>query len=198
MTAMEFYPYIEYGASFDDCDDDKDDEQEHLRFVAEQPVVIHAMLQWLTNVPLAWDTTMIETMRRVISDLFEERGLPRLADSDEWQDECEKWNKAFRMKCANRHLSNIYDVVTDVQNQRTLLSLVCTNLTASAASTAAEALRDMLRSCPFRAEELLKPIFEWSEDWSMRIAAEVLGLPADKEYTYDELFVEFEKRKASQ
>lgn len=193
MSDLEFYPPTTDDVSVKDFNDDKD----HLRFVAEQSVVIHSMLQWLTNEPLVWDTAMIETMRQVISDNFEVRGIPRLADSDKWQDECEKWTKAFRMKCAHRHLSDIHDVVKDLQNQRELMDLVCVNLNESAVSTASEALRDMLKPCPFRAEELLKPIFEWSKDWSLRIAAELLGLPADKEYTYDELFVEFEKRGVS-
>ena len=80
--------------------------------------------------------------------------------------------------------------------QRQLLAHVVQSLNEAATRTASDALSDMLCDAPEEmAQELLAPIFEWSDFWPQRIAAELLGLSTDEEYTSEELLREFEKRE---
>lgn len=80
--------------------------------------------------------------------------------------------------------------------KRQLLSHVIMRLNDVAQSTASDALHDLLVDAhEGMAEELLEPIFEWSDFWAQRIAAETLELPTDDEYTCEELLRRFEQRE---
>ncbi|MAX38803.1 MAG: hypothetical protein CME33_19775 [Gimesia sp.] len=74
-----------------------------------------------------------------------------------------------------------------------LLRYVAVNLNEVATHTASDALSDMLYDAHEQmAVDLLEPIFERSEFWTQRIAAELLGLSTDVEYDCEELVKEFE------
>ena len=79
--------------------------------------------------------------------------------------------------------------------QRQLLAHVVQGLNEAATRTASDAFSELLCDAHEEmAKELLAPIFEWSDFWPQRIAAELLGLP-DDEYTSEELLREFEQRE---
>tara|TARA_R110002049_G_scaffold215606_1_gene387053 strand:+ start:13193 stop:13795 length:603 start_codon:yes stop_codon:yes gene_type:complete len=74
-----------------------------------------------------------------------------------------------------------------------LLRFVAVNLNDVAIHTASGALSDMLYDAHEEmAVDLLEPIFERSDFWPQRIAAELLGLSTDVEYDCEELVREFE------
>lgn len=83
--------------------------------------------------------------------------------------------------------------------QRQLLSHVVENLNDTIAHTASDAMSELLGYAHEEmAEELLEPIFEWSDYWAQRIAAEILELPTDEEYTHEELLSRFEQRERAE
>lgn len=76
-----------------------------------------------------------------------------------------------------------------------LLRYVAVNINEVATHTASDALSDMLYDAHEEmAVDLLEPLFERSDFWTQRIAAELLGLPTDVEYDCEELVREFEHR----
>ena len=80
--------------------------------------------------------------------------------------------------------------------QRQLLAHVVQSLNPAATRSASDALSELLCDAHEEmAKELLAPIFEWSDFWPQTIAAELLGLSTDEEYTSEELLKEFEKRE---
>ena len=80
--------------------------------------------------------------------------------------------------------------------QRQLLAHVVQSLNPAATRSASDALSELLCDAHEEmAKQLLAPIFEWSDFWPQRIAAELLGLSTDDEYTSEELLKEFEKRE---
>ena len=77
-----------------------------------------------------------------------------------------------------------------------LLHQVKVHLSDSEIDTAADALRDLLTDADEgMVEELLLPIFNWSDFWPKRLATEILGLPTDEEYDWEELVDAFEARE---
>ena len=69
-------------------------------------------------------------------------------------------------------------------------------MTDSMVNTAADAFQELLEDAHEEmVEELLRPIFNWSEFWSKRLATEILDLPADEEYDWEELLEGFEARE---
>jgi len=77
-----------------------------------------------------------------------------------------------------------------------LLGHVKANLSDSACDTAADAFSDLLHDAHEEmVEELLSPIFEWSDYWPKLLAAEILGLSTDDEYDWEELLDAFEARE---
>ena len=80
--------------------------------------------------------------------------------------------------------------------KRQLLAHVVQGLNEAATRTASDAFSELLcEAHEEMAKELLTPIFELSDFWPQRIAAELLGLSTDEEYTSEELLREFEKRE---
>lgn len=80
--------------------------------------------------------------------------------------------------------------------RRRLLHHVSTHLSDSQNVTAADAFEDLLADAYGEmVEELLLPIFNWSDFWPKRLAAEILGLPTDDEYEWEELVDAFEARE---
>ena len=80
--------------------------------------------------------------------------------------------------------------------KRQLLAHVVQSLNPAATRSASDALSELLCDAPEEmAKQLLAPIFEWSDFWPQQIAAELLGLSTDDEYTSEELLKEFEKRE---
>lgn len=80
--------------------------------------------------------------------------------------------------------------------RRRLLHHVSTHLSDSAIVTATDAFSDLLADAPGEmVEELLLPIFDWSDWWPKRLAAEMLGLSTDDEYEWEELVDAFEARE---
>ena len=76
-----------------------------------------------------------------------------------------------------------------------LLHHVKQHLSDSEIETATDALRDLLTDADGEmVEELLLPIFKWSDFWPKRLATEILGLPTDDEYEWEELVDAFEAR----
>ena len=79
------------------------------------------------------------------------------------------------------------------------------NLTEWMVHTAADALHDLLSDAfddlltnahEEMVEDLLLPIFNWSDYWPKRIAADILGLPNDdEEYEWEELLENFEAQE---
>jgi hypothetical protein len=62
--------------------------------------------------------------------------------------------------------------------------------------TAADGFRDLLADTPTEmAEDLLLPIVNWSDFWPKRFAVEIVGLPEDEEYEWEELLDGFESRE---
>ena len=80
--------------------------------------------------------------------------------------------------------------------KRQLLAHVVQSLNRVGTHTASDALSELLcEAHEEMAKELLTPIFELSDFWPQRIAAEILGLSTDEEYTHEELLREFEQRE---
>ena len=76
-----------------------------------------------------------------------------------------------------------------------LLRHVKTHLGADQVETAVNGYRELLEDAHEEmVEEMLLPIFNWSDWWPKRLAAEMLGLPTD-EYDWEELVDAFEARE---
>ncbi|APZ93289.1 hypothetical protein Fuma_02906 [Fuerstiella marisgermanici] len=73
-----------------------------------------------------------------------------------------------------------------------MLPHIVNNLNEHVIHTAVDALRELLTDLPEIAEEVLVPIFEWSEFWPNAMAKEALGLPMDQDFDTDELLECFE------
>lgn len=77
-----------------------------------------------------------------------------------------------------------------------LLGHVKQHLTDSMVNTATDAFQGLLVDAHEEmVEELLRPIFEWSDFWPKRLATEILDLPTDEEYEWEELLEGFEARE---
>jgi hypothetical protein len=84
----------------------------------------------------------------------------------------------------------------ELKIKRDLFLYVMASLDRDAIRTACDALSDLLCNADEQMEdELLWPIFEWSDFWPQRIGAQVLGLPTDEGYTCEELLREFQQRE---
>lgn len=76
-----------------------------------------------------------------------------------------------------------------------LLRHVKQHLSDSEIVTATDAFSDLLADAHGEmVEELLLPIFNLSDFWPKRLATEILGLPTDEEYDWEELVDAFEAR----
>ena len=68
-----------------------------------------------------------------------------------------------------------------------LLRHVMRHLSDSEIATATDAFRDLLADAHEEmVEALLLPLFNWSDFWPKRLAAEMLGLPTDDEYEWED------------
>ena len=77
-----------------------------------------------------------------------------------------------------------------------LLGHVKQHLTDSMVNTAADAFQEILEDAHEEmVEELLRPIFNRSEFWPKRLATEILDLPTDEEYEWEELLEGFESQE---
>ena len=77
-----------------------------------------------------------------------------------------------------------------------LLHHVKQHLSDSEIVTATDAFSDLLTDADEGVvEELLLPIFNLSDFWPKRLATEILGLPTDEEYDWEELVDAFEARE---
>ena len=77
-----------------------------------------------------------------------------------------------------------------------LLRHVKTHLGADQVATAVDGYRELLANAHEEmVEEMLLPIFDWSDYWPKRLAAEMLGLSTDDEYEWEELVEAFEARE---
>ena len=77
-----------------------------------------------------------------------------------------------------------------------LLGHVNLHLDDSVIHIAAEAFEELLADGHEEmCEELLLPIFKWSDFWPKRLATEILGLSTDEEYDWEELLEGFEARE---
>lgn len=77
-----------------------------------------------------------------------------------------------------------------------LLHHVKQHLSHSEIVTATDAFSDLLTDADEGVvEELLLPIFNLSDFWPKRLATEILGLPTDDEYEWEELVDAFEARE---
>ncbi len=77
-----------------------------------------------------------------------------------------------------------------------VLGHVKQKLTDSAVHTAGDAFHDLLANAHDEmVEDLLRPIFDWSDYWPKRLAAEMLNLPADEEFGWEELLDHFEAQE---
>ena len=86
--------------------------------------------------------------------------------------------------------------VREQELRHRLLGYVKQHLTDSTVSTAADAFQDLLADAHEEmVEELLRPIFNRSEFWPKRLATEILDLPTDEEYEWEELLEGFEARE---
>ena len=86
--------------------------------------------------------------------------------------------------------------VREQELRHRLLGYVKQHLTDSMVNTAADAFQDLLADAHEEMiEELLRPIFDWSDFWPKRLATEILNLPTDEEYEWEELLEGFETRE---
>lgn len=77
-----------------------------------------------------------------------------------------------------------------------LLRYVTLHLSESQVDTAADGFRELLAGAHEElVEEMLCPIFNWSEFWPKCLAAEILGLSEDEEYEWEELVDAFDARE---
>ncbi len=82
--------------------------------------------------------------------------------------------------------------VSDHELRQRLLPCVVNNLNEHVIHTALDAVRELLTDVPEVAEQVLRPIFEWSEFWPNAMAREALGLPMDQDFETNELLERFE------
>lgn len=83
-----------------------------------------------------------------------------------------------------------------MEMRRRLMRHVLDNWSESIAVTAKDGFGDLLADAHEEmAEELLWPIFSWSNYWPERMAAEILDLSTDDEYECSELLELFEARE---
>jgi hypothetical protein len=81
-----------------------------------------------------------------------------------------------------------------------LLRHVKTHLDADQVETVVNGYRELLEDALLDAheemiEEFLLPMFNWSDWWPKLLAAEMIGLPTDDEYEWEELVDAFEARE---
>ena len=94
-------------------------------------------------------------------------------------------------------INNQNTVGTQQEMRRRLLHHVVQDLDESVIRTAVDGLSDLLSLplCDEMVEELLSPIFNWSDFWPQYMAKQILGLPPDDEYGWEELLERFEARE---
>ncbi len=84
----------------------------------------------------------------------------------------------------------------ELEMRHRLLGYVKQCLTDSTVNTAADAFQELLVDAHEEmVEELLRPIFGWSDFWPKRLATEILDMPTDEEYEWEELLEGFEARE---
>ncbi len=88
-----------------------------------------------------------------------------------------------------------YNFEAQMELRRRLMRHLIANWNEDLVHTATDGFQDLLSDAHDELlEELLKPLFELSDFWPHRMAAEVLGLDVDEEYNCRDLLSLFEGR----
>lgn len=169
---------------------------------------IHALLEALTGRQREWDVSLVRAVRDCIIEQLTSRGVVvatetfrrdnvpvpvaddrvLIADDDlfRWELSQARDGEPARPDAWETELS------------RRLLRHIARNLDDSVTPIAVEGLDYLLNhSDEDLIEELLRPIFEWSDYFPQKMAAAILGLPLDSHHDLNDLLDEFERREGA-
>lgn len=165
---------------------------------------IHVLLTELAGKVLEWDMSLVSAVRERIGQEFQERGIMEEMEFYPYIENASPDGDGFLAGLERYRTENSETVPTqremeserDLRIKRGLFLYVMASLDRVAIRTACDALSDLLCDADEQMEdELLWPIFEWSDFWPQRLGAHVLGLPTDEGYTCEELLREFQQRE---
>ena len=71
--------------------------------------------------------------------------------------------------------------MTDEQRER-ILCYVIRHMSVEVAEVAGRAATDLAENTPEVVKEVLRPIFEWTDDWPFQVAATALGFDPERPY----------------